>query len=217
MTLVHSFTALTTFERCPKQFGHRYILKDLPREEPSPAMAEGNEVHDALEKRIKGSPLPEKRQSLERYARVFDGAPVEAEMKVAVTRAGNATGFFADDAWFRGKIDVVVILPPRAFITDWKTGKKREDPDELEIFAVLLQAARPEVHEITGRYVWLKGGDVGKSHVLTDTATKWQQLKERTAQVERAVETRFFPPREHALCGWCPVKDCQFNPNGGKK
>lgn len=213
---VHAFTSLTVFERCPKQFAHKYVWKDLPKEQPSAAMEHGNNVHTALENRIKGKPLAQEYRQLERYALVFDGSPVKAEPKLGMTREGSWCDFWDTAVWFRGKVDVVVSLPPRGFITDWKTGKKYEDPDELEINALLLQAKYPELSIFKGRYVWLKTDEVGKEFDLSDTTSKGLSLKERTARVETAIAANFFPPVENPLCGWCPVTACAFNPKRGK-
>ena len=57
---------------------------------------------------------------------------------LGITEAGDACDFFAKDVWLRGKIDAIVIRQPMAAIFDWKTGKKREDPGELELHAMIF-------------------------------------------------------------------------------
>jgi hypothetical protein len=140
------------------------------------------------------------------------------EVSLAIKADGTPCNFWSDDAWFRGKVDVAALYPAPgvgepavAVILDWKTGKKREEPDELEIFGLLIKAAYPLVKQVNGYYIWLKEGKVGALHLLSETEAKLAQLRRRTGQVEAAVKADFFPPIQGPLCGWCPVKTCGFN------
>jgi len=46
-----SFSFLNDFTNCPRKAWHKYIARDLPKED-SPALAEGIKVHSALERYI---------------------------------------------------------------------------------------------------------------------------------------------------------------------
>lgn len=208
--MIFSYTLLRDFENCPKQAFHKHVAKDLPKELASPEMRFGIDVHTAFEHRLGGKPFEERFQHFETYALSLATRPVMAEAKLGVTRAGEACGFFDKNCYFRGKVDAAVVDNESAFLVDWKTGKKREDPDELEIFGVLLQAMLPRVTKLTGRYVWLKSGEVGKEFNLSNTWEKWGEIQARCDQVETALGASFFPPRESGLCSYCPVKSCQF-------
>ncbi len=50
---VLSYTFLNTYDICPKQAFHRYVLKDI-KFEGSDASRWGNTVHDAMDKRHVG-------------------------------------------------------------------------------------------------------------------------------------------------------------------
>ncbi len=210
MKIPWSYSLLNTAENCLRKAHHIYWLKDLPRED-SEALRWGIRVHDALEKRINdGKPLPEELKDYERFA-----APLKigkAEIKCGIRQDGTKTDFFAKDVWGRGKVDAAFVDANKALIVDWKTGKVREDPDELEIGAVLLKAMFPQIDKIMGWYVWLKDKKMGKMWDLSDTATKLPQIRERVARIEDAERTGHFPPQQNPLCGWCPVKTCEFHP-----
>lgn len=217
MTLpIASHTFITCFELCPKQALHRYVLKDLPREEKSEALLLGIAVHEALEARLKHkTPLPRDWTRWERYPLTFEMQPGEllVEWQGAVDRDGRPVDFWSEEAWWRGKLDVVMANGRAAVIADWKTGKPREDPDELETFAVLLQAAYPALERIAGVYVWLKDGTLSRHpHDLSGTGQKWEELQTRWAKVEDAARLDYWPEKQTPLCGWCPVKSCRFNP-----
>lgn len=56
-----SYSAATTFEKCPKQYFHLYVAKDVKTDNNSPVLLYGNEVHKAAELYVRDNvPLPEK-------------------------------------------------------------------------------------------------------------------------------------------------------------
>lgn len=218
--MIFAHTLLSKFELCPRQFEHLYILKDLPKEPPSQALKDGRDAHLAFETRLKnGTPLPDAWKGLEGYCASLQGWRPLIEVSLGITQAGEPSGFWDDRTWFRGKLDVAVLHPlpgdmgnpVSGVILDWKTGKRREDPDELEIFGLLLKANFPLVKQVKGYYIWLKEGRVGQMFDLGQTEEKLAQLRQRTERIELAFKANFFPPVENPLCGWCPVKSCQFN------
>lgn len=212
ITISHSH--LKAFEQCPKKYYHLYVAKDCPKE-TSPELTFGNDAHKALEERVRnGIVLPDRFASWEKYATLFDDHPCRVELKAGINIQGRACGFFDSDVWIRGKLDISIVYDSNAAIFDWKTGKPREDADELEIFGVLLKAAQPQLNRITGHYVWLKDGHegVGEAHDLSDTAVKLAQVRGRYEAMEKAKRFNDYPAEQGPLCPWCPVKSCQFHP-----
>lgn len=208
MTIPGSFTLLKTFDQCPRQAHHRYVLKDIPFEE-SDASRWGSRVHKAMEDWLtKQAPLPEGMGIYESFLRALKGA--SAEMKLAVRRDWSPCDFFAKDVWLRGKADVVHMQGSAAVIVDWKTGKVREDPDELEILGEMLKAKHPEITMLAGWYVWLKDLRLGKVHHLNADARPG--IERRMNKFEDSLRVNHWPPNETPLCGWCSVKTCEFHP-----
>ena len=190
-----------------------YIARDLPREPETPEMKWGNEVHRAMERRD---------QRLERQhglrQRCFmphaplDGCHVEPEQKLGMTKSGRPCDFWDEQVWLRGVLDAPILLTTdSAVLIDWKTGKRREEPFELEIGALLLQAQRPELVKIVGCYMWLKEKQKGPPHDLSDTARTWAMVQTIMGDIEHCLDTGRFDKTPGPLCGWCPVKDCQHN------
>ena len=210
---VLSYTFLSTYWSCPKSAYHNYISKDLPRVE-SEAMRWGNRVHEAMDKRIKGSPLPEDMQKWEPMVAPLAVIPgVQSEQAVGLTREGTPTGFWDGDVWIRGKIDVLAVNGDRAFIADWKTGKKREDPTELQIFGLFVKELYPDVKVVIGRYVWLQDSSIGDVHDVSNEMPMYKKLYDAAYEVEKLIETGAeWIPRPNGLCRqWCPVLSCQHN------
>lgn len=219
MTITWSHTMLKNFENCPRKGYHMHIAKDLPKPD-SEAMRWGNSVHKALEQRIgKGFDLPSEMGQYEPMAlAVLDKAQhiakdirITTEEKLGVTTTGKGTGFFDKDVWGRGAIDVLMVKEPVALIVDWKTGKRREDPQELEVFGLLLQASRPAIRNIYGVYVWLQDETIGPLHNLSATGETWLSINRQMQGIETMQKDNKFPPTPNPLCGWCPVKACEHN------
>ncbi len=211
--LVASHTFLDTFARCPKQAYHKYVVKDLPFVETE-AMKWGNRVHDALEKRVRDrAPLPEGMEAYEKFASPLDlHAYKLVEHKLGMTKDGRSSSFFGEQVWCRGKVDVALINGRTAFILDWKTGKRREDPAELERFAYLLRACFDALERFVGRYVWLKEDRLGDEHRL-DPDRRLEADRRLMEQVE-ALQARGepWPAHENGLCRqYCDVVSCPFN------
>ena len=210
MKLSHSF--VSTWERCPKQAQHRYVLRDTPNE-TTDAIVWGRRVHEALDGAIRGdAPLGADFKAYAPYLASIAKIPgVRSEVKLGIRRDGVACDFSDPDVWVRGAIDVLAVVGRNAVIADWKTGKRREDAAELEVHALLAVAHNPAVHSISGVYVWLKEGRVGTTHDLSDTGRTWQRLQSVAASVDKAMrEGGAWPANPNPLCGWCPVKTCKF-------
>ena len=228
--MIPSYTFYNDFNNCPYKAWRKYIKKDLPYEEKTEAQHKGTRMHVAMENAIgKEMPLPDEWKSAQYLVDLFGALPdtvdVRAEYKLAMTMEGPCA-YDAQAAWFRGKIDLVVMKlgdpgggsgwlerSGGAWIIDWKTGKVREDKLELECQALLLKTNHPDLDPIVGEYYWFANGKSGKRYTLTPDATfvtlrnwwvKWKQYEEK----------KDFPKRPNPLCGWCPVTGCEYNTVG---
>ena len=210
-----SYSFHKNYENCARKAWHINIARNLPRED-NEAMRWGNQVHSAMEARInKGTPLPESMAKFEPFCQ-YGPYMVKAEIKLGIRENGQPCGFFDSDVWMRGVIDVRILQKPvtgAAAIADHKTGKVREDSDELELHAVLLKAETPHLERITGWYNWLAECRPGKMHDLSATGQKLESIRRTRAEIEHAFKhgRDAFPPRQNPLCNYCPVKSCEFN------
>ena len=204
-----SYTLLNTWTTCPHQAARRYIIKDLPREPQTPEMKRGNDVHSAMEQRLRVKQALPNDMPYEHHVAPLDACTVTPEQKLGVTVAGRPCGFFDKDVWLRGVLDAPILLrTDAACLIDWKTGgSKYENPFELEIGALLLQAHKPALTYLIGAYVWLKENRKGEKHDLSDTARTWGKVQAMAKEIERGQYTKTPGP----LCKWCPVKDCEHN------
>ena len=187
-----------------------YIAKDLPWEEATKEMIAGREVHELADKCLKNN-LPQLAPDPEttKYILASEGIK-EYEHKMAITYAGSACNWQVDLTWFRGVADVSIVAPPNALILDWKTGKKREDPTELEGFALLLKAHYPNLEYIGGAYVWLNHGGMGPLHDLSKAPEKaYRRIKGQYEGLKARPLDKEWNATPNTLCGWCRVKTCE--------
>lgn len=214
--LIGSHTFLSDYENCPRKAHRRHVVRDLPYV-PSPQMLWGNVVHEAAEGRLtSGRPWPDDCAHLEPIAlAILAAGRVYGEQKVAVTSQWRPCSFYDPDVYLRGKVDVVIEVNKwQALILDWKTGKERENPDELELHAALLWAREPHFQEIKGHYIWVNDQRLGHRHDLSAFAKTQLRVNRMMTHAQHAQRTDFWPPRENPLCRWCDVKDCEFNKQG---
>lgn len=209
---VASHTFLNDWDNCPHKAFRKFIKKDLPRGEQTQAMKWGIQVHEAFEARLKHDrPFPPEMVRYEWIAAPLKAAGAGAELALAIKEDGTLCDFWDSKAWLRGKLDAPVINWPNGAIFDFKTGKRREEPDELHIHAILLKAFRPTMQRVTGFYVWLGDNEVGRAHDVSDTESKLAEIRQTMATVQNCIEIEDFPKRRNPLCGYCPVTDCEFN------
>jgi hypothetical protein len=212
-----SYSALDAFETCPFRYFKTKVEKSIV-EPQTEATLWGNKVHKALELRVRdGTPLPPGMENYEKLAaKIADkakGRTLGVEQKLALTKDFKETTFFAKDVWLRSILDLSIETGTRAFIGDWKTGKKNPNSEQLQLSAAVFFATRPWIDEITNTFLWLQVGEVTTEKFHRDDAPAiWQNFIPRVQRLEEAVATGTFPKRPSGLCrAWCPVHTCPHN------
>ena len=211
--LSHSYSSLNQFDNCPRQYEFQRITKEV---KPSfgEASMYGTRIHDQLDARIKGTPLPEESAKYEVLVKAFEDLPgeIHGEQEMTLNIKLEPTGWWDDDAWFRAKIDVLVLNGPVAVMGDWKTGKHRPNFTQLEIFATMIFKHYPEVQRVKSCFIWLKDMLVDhKTYERRQEAALWNRLMTSIRRIEAALEEDNWPAKPSGLCPWCPAKHlCEF-------
>jgi PD-(D/E)XK nuclease superfamily len=219
MPVLHH-TLINDWENCNHKGYRSHIKKDLPRGAPSEAMLWGRRVHNAVENRLlREIPLAEDMKMLEGLCATIeahgraDQTNFLVEQQLGVTKEGYPCGFFDKACWFRGVVDIGILKNNIARMFDWKTGKKREEPAELERHALLLKAHYPDLIDIKGNYLWLQeppNHRLGWEHPLNDHQKTWQHLVSTANTMQNYLALNEFRKMPNSLCDYCNVQDCEF-------
>lgn len=222
-TIAISHTSLSTFQTCPKQYHAKYITKEVKFTQTE-ATIYGNRMHEAMEFRLKDkTPLPAEFETLESVAQAVEKMQGElmVERELAVTRELSKTKFFGHDVWLRGKADVMVFNSSTGLLSvyDWKTGKPKEDMQQLKIMALAAFYSIPGIQKVRVAFVYTKTGTVDVRHwTAADIPEIVADIRYETTRLEVAHEKNLFPPQPNGLCRqWCEVKSCQFHGKGSPR
>ena len=212
-----SFSRIKAFETCPKQFYHTTVLKQFPYVETE-AMRYGTEFHEAAEHFIRdGTPVPERFAFARPVLDALAAKPGEklCEQKLGLTAELEACTFFADDVWFRGIVDLLIIDGDEATIVDYKTGKSARyaEKGQLELMALSVFRHFPQVKKIRAGLLFVIANDFVKaSYERTGQKELWRKWLSNYASMEKAFETEVWNPKPSGLCKrHCPVTECPHN------
>jgi hypothetical protein len=216
--LVHSWSSLGQYRNCPWQFYLTRVAKTVT-ERQSPQMAEGNERHRVLEVGVRdGLPPPPKYakdQPVINMMRAASGTKL-IEWQFGLNRNWQITKFFGDDVWIRGKIDIGILGNETAAIFDYKTGKRKPDTEQLQMFALPVYAAYPYLKRVDTAYLWLEE-PVNKIDKETFVPEQLPEIREKfaywIAQVDDSVKRGVWPKQTSGLCReYCPVgrANCEY-------
>ena len=213
-----SFSSINTFDTCPKQFHHLYVLKDV-RSKTTAANLWGTKCHKQLEEYIKENKEitePAARRGVPYIAaarKSMLGCSERVEWKWGLSADWEPVEFFGDPM-LRGVIDYLALSEDqtKAVVVDWKFGKKKEDLRQLSLFALAVFCHFPTVRKIRTIYAWLKTADetpTVKDYVRADMERLKRDWLESIETVRDRLEVDSFPPKPSGLCrGWCPVESC---------
>jgi len=212
-------SSIGLFETCPRQYAHRYLLRDLPFVETD-AQREGIDFHYAADRRIAiGAELPPKYSKFEPVMAVVCAMPhVQSEVTLAVGKDYKASTWRSRAVGC--KIDVLSLDRPRKFalVLDWKTGRPKEDMLQLNTNALTVLANHLDIDTVEVRYVFVKHAQVSNPVVLRRERIDMLEtyMHRKIHAIKIAHENAEFEPRPSGLCkAHCDVFNCEHNKREG--
>ena len=212
-----SFSRIKAFEQCPKQFYHMKIAKDY-KETYTEAMRYGAEAHLVAEEYIRdGKPIPDKfaylRGPLEslnrRRGKKF------TEIKMGLTAEFEVCDFKAEDVWWRGIADLVIVDDDKAWVVDYKTGKSAQyaDKSQLELMAMATFKYFPEVRKVNAALMFVVAKKFIKQKYSDDMLPAlWDKWVSSYKRMETAYDNDIWNARPSGLCRrHCAVIECVYN------
>ena len=209
-----SYSSLSEFESCPARYAAKRFYCTTVEAETEQQIW-GTRVHKAFEERVRdGKPFPEDfPPTYEPWAKVLSQLPGEKffERQFAVTKNHVPCGWYAGTG--RGVVDLLILHEDTATIIDYKTGKKKDDNTQLELFAWFVSNeydVKPVFKTFKYRYIWLKDNSTtGGELKYLDAKLVMNRMLPRIEAMERAWNAGEFPCFPSGLCnGWCPVDEC---------
>ncbi len=221
-TMPLSFSRLSTFEQCPAQFDYLYVSKRV-QNSTNEASEYGDRVHKVLEaygllgseeERItmRANAALEESATLVKWAGVVDkilARPGQKffEHQMAVNKQLQPVDWFDKDVWIRSIADVLVVDGDTAYCLDYKTGKVKDNPTQLQLFAAMVMWHFPQVQTVKTSFIWLRFDETTNAkYERRFLDALWRALEPRFTKVQEVVDLGVFDTKPSGLCPWCPAK-----------
>lgn len=217
-----SFSRLSTFEQCPAQFDYLYVSKRV-QSTSNTAADYGDRVHKLLEaygrcgtdeERVvmRATESLEEKQTLQTWGGIVDMILAKPgvkyfEYQMAVNRDLRCVDWFAKDVWLRSIADVLVVDGDTAYCLDYKTGKVKDNPTQLQLFAAMVMWLFPEVNKVKTSFIWLRFNETtNATYERRFLESLWRALEPRFDKVQEIIDLGVFSTKPSGLCPWCPAK-----------
>lgn len=212
-----SFSRLKSFEQCPKQFYHVKVAREY--EEPeTEAMLYGSEFHKACEDYVRDrTPIPKKFDFILSTLDALIAKEGEklCEYKMGVTKDLEPCAFFAENVWWRGIADLVILNGEEATVIDYKTGKSTRyaDKGQLELMALATFKHFPVVKKVKAGLLFVVCNELIRDTYTSDQQPElWKKWLDKYGALEAAFENNVWNPNPSGLCRrHCVVLECPHN------
>lgn len=210
-TLSHSYSSLDLFDTCPKRYEALRVSKSVKAEDSEASLA-GTRDHKSLENRLlDGSPLPPHLKKAESACEAIanSGMIIKPEQEFALTKGLEPCDWWHRDAFLRVKADVALYSGTTAALLDWKTGKRKPKPFQLELGALTQFVTYPTIKSTEAAFLWLKD-DVTDKYKFTredDMSRILGTLLTKTERVEEALDEGVWQAKPGYHCNWCELKN----------
>jgi len=213
-----SHSSLKDYEGCARRYHEVKVLKNYKFQETE-ATRYGTVLHEAAELYIKeGKPIPPEFAFIKDTLDALNAKPGRklCEHKMGLTVDLQPCEFLGKDVWLRGIADLLIIDDENltGWVVDYKTGNnKYPDLDQLRLMSIMVFKHFPHIRKVKSALLFVVKNDMVKHNMALDDAdAEWWKYRERVAKLEQCHDTGVWNPKSSALCPWCPVKTCEYNP-----
>jgi predicted double-glycine peptidase len=101
-----------------------------------------------------------------------------------------------------------------ARIVDYKTGNdKYPDRDQLTLMSLMVFEHFPHIRQVDSALLFVVKETMVKHRMSReDVESGWWQYRLRVSKLYASFSNNVWHPNQTPLCGWCPVRSCEFNP-----
>jgi len=212
-----SHSSLKDYEGCARRYHEVKILKKYPFQETE-ATRYGTQLHLAAEEHIRDDkPLPPQFAFIQPTLDALKKKPGRklAEQKMALDEKLYPVGWFDKTVWVRGIADLLILDDDNltAWVVDYKTGNnKYPDREQLVLMSLMVFRHYPHIREVKSALLFVVKEDMVKHSMSIEEAdAEWWRYRERVGRIAASMEADVWNPTRTPLCGWCPVKSCEFH------
>lgn len=222
MEYTWSYSSMSTFQQCPRKYYRLRVVKDI-KEPEAEHLIYGNAVHKAAEEYVRdGKDIPAKygfiKPQIDALMQI-EGTRL-CEHKMGLTKELDACEFFAENVWWRGVADLLILSGKVAYLIDYKTGKSAQyaDTKQLELLSLAVFRHFPEVERIKAGLLFVVSKEfVQSEYALDGQKENWMKWLGETNQLESCYENDTWNAKPNFTCRkFCPVTDCEHNGRSGK-
>ena len=215
--LSHSYSSIKLYENCPLRYYRQRVLKDI-KDEGGDASLYGERIHKMLEDRLReNADLPQEAEKYEQLCAAVEklvaaGGELHIEKELVLNENLLPTGWWDRDAWLRSKLDVLIVSGDTAVVMDWKTGKRRPDFFQMQIFAAQVFKHFPDVTTVKTSLVWLKDMAMDTEvYQRKYVNAVWTDIIRKIKRIHDSLDNETWPAKPSGLCNYCPARhDCPF-------
>ena len=218
MNLRWSHSALKDFEGCARRYYEVKVLKKYPFPDTE-QIRYGKQFHEAAEFYIKqDTPLPPQFMYAKDVLDALKAKPGRklCEFEMALREDLSPCDWEAGDAWVRGVADLLIVNDDNltAHVVDYKTGNnKYPDRDQLVLMSLMVFVHFPHIRHVKSALLFVVKNDMVRQAMSREEAdAHWWKYRERIARLAACHANDVWNPTQTPLCGWCAVRDCEFNP-----
>ena len=218
MKYTWSYSSINLFQQSPQKYYRLRIKKDIV-EPPQEHLLYGTAVHAAAEEYVRdGTPIPAKyafiKEQLDALVKIKGAKYCEYEM--GLNKNLQPCGFKAEDVWWRGIADLIIINGSKCFLVDYKTSKssKYADTKQLELLSLAIFKHFPQVKKIKAGLLFLVVNDFVTREYENDEGKgkAWLQWLDATHTLETCMAVDVWNAKPNFTCkNFCPVIDCIHN------
>jgi len=108
---------------------------------------------------------------------------------------------------------LLIVDGEEAVIIDYKTGSsKYPDVKQLKLMALMTFAHFPEVNNIKAGLLFVKDSVfITEVYAKDDIEKLWDSFEPTLERLKQSYENDIWQANPTGLCGWCPVKSCEFH------
>jgi hypothetical protein len=211
-----SYSAISTWEDCPRKLFYRHIERVKIDAPPSPAMLRGLEMHKLAENFLLGQHEGDLPPPLDFYQDYFTGLrqyTLEPEWKFGLTPDFELGDFDDPQILIRGVVDLKMVSDTLD-VFEFKTGKiYDEHVNQMNLYSIPAMLAHPEFETVKVTAVYFDQQDSIEETFLR--SSMFIHIDHWKAKVAKIKSDEVFMPKPAYRCRWCEFSrhnggPCQF-------